>query len=717
MPDTSAGIMVDASDKIRFCLVLLAGSTMLKWLCSKFQTARPDQDQAAACAATVTSASAAHWRKEGNVFLGNSNWLEAERCYRNGILADPADAACYANLGYVLLQTGRAEEAQRMLSHAVDHNPADFDAHFLLGNLARERGDSQHAIACFESALRNKPDFDFCRRDLCLLLAQAGRPQEACTLMEQGATFDTDSADYYLFKGNLHFAMAQYETAVDLFKKAKVLKPGDPATLINLGAAQIGQLDVLTAIDTYREVLELDPNSVQAHANMAAALQLSGQLDLAVLSYREALRVDPNYLQAHQNLLYVLSQLADCSPAAYLEEARLYGTKVGHLATPYTQWGCIPRLAVTRPLRVGFVSGDLRMHPVGYFLANILTHMDPSKITCIAYSTNTTEDALSMRLKASFAHWNQVANLTDASLAHRIHSDKVDILVDLAGHTANNRLSLFAWRPAPVQVSWLGYWASTGVAAVDHILVDKASVPPNKDTHFSETPWYLPDTRLCLSPPTAATARVSGFLPALRNGHVTFGSFQALSKVNDTTLALWSRVLAQLPTARLRLQSVPLGYPACVADTKRRLSLAQIDIDRVDLHGGVSRDAYLDAYAEVDVILDTFPFPGGTTTAEALWMGVPTVTLSGNTLLGRQGQSLLVCAGLADWVAHTEQEYVQLAVEKVGDLSQLAKLRAGLRTTVSTSPLFDAATFARNLEAAFEEMDNLKNVEPMRPLH
>lgn len=681
---------------------------MLKWLSAKFQKGRPARDPKGYISATATTSSAEQWRKEGNAFLNDNNLSEAERCYRNGIQADPADAICYSNLGFVLLQTGRPEDAERMLGHAVERNAADFDSFYLLGNLARERGDNLRAIACFRTALRNNRDFDFCRRDLCVLLAQTGQPHEARTVMDQGPAFNTDSPDYYLFKGNMHLAMAEYDSAVAFFKNANELKPRDSTILINLGAAQIGQRDVLTAVKTYREVLEFEPDNVQAHANMAAAFQLSGQLDLAVQSYRHALQVNPQYLYAQQNLLYVLSHMPNCSPAAYLTEAQRYGEKVSAAATPYTQWLCAPYESVTRPLRVGFVSGDLRMHPVGYFLENILTHIDPTKITCVAYSNTAIEDALSVRLKDIFSEWNKVTSMSDADLALQIHSDKIDILVDLAGHTANNRLSVFAWRPAPTQVSWLGYWASTGVAEIDHMMVDKASIRQGEESYYSEHLWFLPDTRLCLSPITGAATLVGEALPALHRGHITFGSFQSLNKISDATLALWSQVLARLPTARLRLQSVPLSYPDSVSDMQRRLGLARIELHRVDLVGGTSRDEYLAAYGEVDVVLDTFPFPGGTTTAEALWMGVPTVTLTGNTLVSRQGESMLCCAGLSDWTANNEQEYVQLAVDKVGDLHNLAQLRASLRATIVASPLFDGARFAKNLEVALEGMEKLR---------
>lgn len=677
---------------------------MMKWLIARFQKHGHGRGPTEPFVGGVSSE---QWRKKGNAFLNDGNLSEAERCYRNGMQADPDDAISYSNLGYVLLQSGRAEEAERMLDCAVKRNPADFDAYYLLGSLAKDRGDSLRAIACFRTALRSNPNFDYCRRDLCVLLAQTGQPQEARIVMDQGPAFDTDSADYYLFKGNMHLATAEYDSAVQCFKKARELKPNDANILINLGAAQIGQRDVLTSVETYRQVLEFEPDNVQAHTNMAAAFQLSGRLDLAVESYRQALRINPQYLYAQQNLLYVLSHLPDCTADEYLAHAQDYGTKVRALAIPYTQWLCAPVAHPARPLRVGFVSGDLRAHPVGYFLENVLACIDASRVTCIAYSNAAVEDALSARLKSLFSEWYKVATVPDEDLALQIRSNRIDVLIDLAGHTAHNRLSVFAWRPAPVQISWLGYWASTGVAEMNYILVDRISVPQEEARYFSEQLWYLPDTRLCLSPPTTGANPLTADLPALHNGHITFASFQTLSKINDATLAVWSQVLVRLPTARLRLQSAPLSYPQSIADLTSRLRLAHIDLSRVDLFGGTSRNEYLAAYGEVDVVLDTFPFPGGTTTAEALWMGVPTITLAGRTLLARQGESMLRCAGLPDWIAASTKEYIELAVEKVSNTDYLAALRLSLRAATRTSPLFDAVQFSRNLEIALQDMVNV----------
>ncbi|MEO8021003.1 tetratricopeptide repeat protein [Polaromonas sp.] len=682
---------------------------MLKWLATKFEARRAGlqsrlEGSLQPSMGTSQQISSAEWRKRGNAHLDAGRLNEAAECYRSGMAISPDDAICYSNLGYVLGEQGRSTESQEMLLKAVKLNPADFDAYYLLGNLARARGELLQAVVSYRRALDIRPDFDICRRGLCVLLAQTGRTREARLVLEQGPAFPENTVDFYYFRGNLHLAEDELDDAIKNFLRAAHLQPRDSSILINLGVAQLRKRDVFSAIDTYRGILEFEPGNVQAHANIAAAFQLSGQLDLAIQSYRHALKINPEYLNAHQNLLYALTYVPDFPPAEYLLEARRYGTRITARAKAYSRWLCPALTEVARPLRVGFISGDLRTHPVGLFLESILARIDPAKLTLVAYSNSTTVDVLSERLRAQFAEWNLVSAMPDEALARKIHGDSIDILVDLSGHTEFNRLPVFAWKAAPLQASWLGYWASTGVEEIDYILVDDIAVPKSEVQFFSEKIWYLPDTRFCLSPPATAQPVEIQELPALRNGRITFGSFQILNKISDRTLALWARILARAPSARFRLQSLPLSYPEAIANMRRRLAAVNIDPDQVDLHGGVSREDYLASYSEVDIVLDTFPFPGGTTTAEALWMGVPTVTLTGSSLLARQGESLLRCVGLGDWVAANEQEYVDIALAKVGDLKKLGELRATLRSRALNSPLFDAARFARHLEDAFTGM-------------
>lgn len=681
---------------------------MLKWLATQYERrrgalqARLEGRLRDKLASTPARQRSAELRRLGNECLAAGNLAEAEQYYRQGVAADPKDAACHSNLGYVLYEQGHRADAEESLEHAVKLDQSDYDAYYLLGNIARDRQETLRAIVCYRTALRLKPDFDFCRRDLCVALAQSGRIEEAQQVMNEGPAFEEGSATYHFFKGNLCMARNQLSEAVDCFRIAAELSPRDPTVLVNLCIAQFKRFDAFAALKTGQRILEIDPDNAITFSLMASTYQFIGRYDLTVEYYRKALELDPKSLLVHHNLLFALTYLPDLRPDEYLSAARAYSAKVSALATPFASWPIIQGDLDRRPLRVGFVSGDLCFHSVGLFLCDVLANLNPAQITSIAYSNRSVEDEYSDRLKSVFGEWNMVATWSDTALAHKIHDDQIDLLVDLSGHTGLNRLSVFAWRPAPVQVAWLGYWASTGLSEMDYLLVDRGSVHADESAHYSEKLWFLPDTRLCISE-SPVSAAVSP-LPALTNGYITFGSFQTPSKVTDATLAVWAQVMDRLPTARLRLQLRGFEFAESVRRMHERLAAAKIDSNRVVLTGTGNFDAYLHAYSEVDIVLDTIPFPGGTTTFQALWMGVPTVTLQGNSLVTRQGESIVRCVGLSDWVADSMEDYARIAVQMATDLDALDMLRNTLRSKFQSSPLADTKRFASNLEVAFRGM-------------
>jgi len=323
------------------------------------------------------------------------------------------------------------------------------------------------------------------------------------------------------------------------------------------------------------------------------------------------------------------------------------------------------------------------------------------QLELIAYANHFSSDPLTQRIMAYCAEWHSVAGLSDKRLAQQIYHDRIDILIDLSGHTAHNRLSMFAWKPAPIQVSWLGYLATTGVAEIDYVLSDRWAVPESDESQFTEKIWRMPESCVCFTP-QVQDAEVSR-LPAMTNGYVTFGSFNKLIKMNDVVVALWARVLHAVPDSRIFLKDKQFDEPV------RR----QAVIDRFAKHGihssrlgfeGYSVHSALFSYRQVDIALDPFPYSGVTTTVEALWMGVPVLTLMGDRFLSRIGGSILHNAGLSDWVAADADDFVARAVRHAGDLPRLTALRSGLRQQVLRSPIFDAPRFARNFEAALRAM-------------
>lgn len=419
----------------------------------------------------------------------------------------------------------------------------------------------------------------------------------------------------------------------------------------------------------------------------------------ALQAYRQALAIDPCHLKSLSASLFG----AHCLPEPDLDALRRLGEHHGRLL--HEQAGSPPRPSAPPPgerLRVGMVSGDLSDHPVAYFLESVLQALQRRPVDVFAYANVDKTDAVTRRLQKSTHTWRPVAALTDTELARQIRTDRLDVLLDLSGYTNHHRLGALMQRPAPLQLSWLGYFGTLGLPAVDGVVADPHCVPPAEARFFSERLFHMPHTRLCMSAPAHAPD-VPPFPPLASRPGLRFGCFQNLQKLNRRVLAAWRRILDGAPDATLLLQSRQMGKRDTRAAFDRLLAESGIDLARVDLRKPARRGEYLAQYAEVDLLLDTFPYPGGTSTAEALWMGVPTLTLATPGMLGRQGQAMLHSLGLDDWVTHSDDAYVARAVGLAHDRAQtlrtLTHLRGTLRETARHSPLFDADAFARDFEA------------------
>jgi predicted O-linked N-acetylglucosamine transferase (SPINDLY family) len=399
-------------------------------------------------------------------------------------------------------------------------------------------------------------------------------------------------------------------------------------------------------------------------------------------------------------MLFALNYVAEVGPVTATNEAKRFGD-LARRQVPWRYEAWQARRAGEK-IRVGFVSGDLREHPVGYFIEALLRHLDPKRFELLAYHATMREDQLTGRLKPFFKQWRCVHGMNDENLAKRIHADGVNLLFDLSGHTGNSRLSMFAFKPAPVQVAYLGYFATTGLAEIDYILGDQFVTPHRDAVHFTEEIWQLPHSYWCYTPPSADVA--VGPLPALCNGHVTFGCFNNTSKLNARVFDTWAEVMQLVPDSRLLLKAKQLDDKALCNKLHQEFAARGIDLSRIELDGWSGYTDYLKAYQRVDIGLDPFPFPGGTTTMDSLWMGVPVVAIQGDRLVGHNAETVAHNAGLGDWVSATTQEYVAKAVSWSGRLDELSNLRAGMRERLKASPLMDGPLFAQSVGDAIEGM-------------
>lgn len=622
-------------------------------------------------------------------------YAELEAAARALLQSQPQHGGLWKALGAALAAQGRSAEAMTAKERAVLLRPQDAEARLNWGNALAAEGRLDQAIEQFAEAARLDPQSPTAWNAIARpLLARGRNPEAEAALRKVLALAPTAGAHNNL--GNLLRELHRMPEAERAYRTALEAQPDFAEAANNLAntLADLGQMAEAEA--WYRRALELAPSSGPIRNNLGNLLKDQGRLAEAQQCYRECLQLQPEAPGLHSNLLLAMNYDAALPLEEAVAEARRYGACAQERAGAALACAAPPRR--DGPLRVGLVSGDLRAHPVAYFLEGWVPHVDRERLELVAYATLAREDEVTARLKPHFSAWHSLVGLRDEAAARIIHGHGIDVLVDLSGHTAYNRLDVFAWRPAPVQASWLGYFATTGLPAMDWLLADRASVPQAGQDAFTERLWYLPDTRLCFAAPPGAP-EVSA-APVLRHGAFTFGSFQNLGKLQPDVLRTWARILREAPTSRLRLQNAQLGDAAARQRMEARLREHAIDPARVTMHGKQSRRAYLAAHAEVDLLLDPFPYPGGTTTCEALWMGVPTVTLEGDRMLSRQGAALLRAAGLDDWIASDLDSYVAIALRQALAPAGLAELRRGLRDRVRRSPLFDGALFARRFEEA-----------------
>jgi predicted O-linked N-acetylglucosamine transferase (SPINDLY family) len=622
---------------------------------------------------------------------------EAVDSYRTALSINPNYAEAHANLGNTLSMLGKFDEAIANLRSALKIRPDSADEHNSLGVTLRSLGQLVQAVASYEHAIRINANFLNAHYNLANTLRDLGKFKAAINSYRKTVRLKPDFIDAH---NNLALTLqedGQFEAAMASYQQVLAINPVDFSAYNNMGTLFKQSWQFEEAAENFRRALSINPDFPAAWSNLGAALKELGETEESINCFRRALEINPRFSTTHSSLLYNLNIAENPSLSDCLAEASQYGRMAtSKVRQRFSTWQCPDK---PDRLRVGLVSGNLHTHAVGFFLDNLLATIDLSQIELIAYPTHHQTDKLTERMKPYFSAWHPLFGLSDEAAAKCIHTDGVHVLIDLSGHTDRNRLPVFAWKPAPVQASWLGYFATTGIAEMDYVLADKTSVPESLRKQFTEDIWHLPDTKQCLTAPAINLDVIS--LPALKNGYITFGSFQRLDKIGDNVLATWAKILAALPNARLKLATELLGNPLSRTRFTQRLQQHNLDLDRISMSGAVAdRKEYLARYNEIDITLDTFPYGGTTTTCEALWMGVPTLTLTGETFLSRFAASVVMAAGMPDWIAESEVDYITKAIKYSRELETLARLRSNLREQVLSSPVFDTPRFARNFEAA-----------------
>jgi len=655
------------------------------------------------------------------------NWPAAEQAYRDTLDRAPDRPEALIALGAGLICNARPAEALAFLRRACAASHPGVQAWHALGLALLATNDPTSAEAALTEAQSLAPS----QFDIALQRADAahaaGHATSELSRLDAWSAADPLNPLSHQAKAHLLRLQGQLEPAIDCLEIASQLCPTNPWIFSTLGALQAAQQQTSDAEQSFRRALDLDPKLYVARydlaavlirllrfsdaeillteiiadhgatsvllSNLASALIGQGRQAEAVAAARRATTLDPGSLRAWRTLTAILPYSGTAKE--HLDAARACARRFSRSPAPSLSLNADP----SRPLRLALLSDALRTHPVGWLTVAGIEALDPAAFEVICLGPHATTDPFARRFAARAAAWHDTTGLDDEAVAMHARGLRVDILLDLGGHGEAGRLGVAAHRAAPVQIKWVGAQAgTTGLSEMDCFLADRWGAPADCEPLYTEHVLRLQDGYVCYSPPTYAPAVAP--LPALQNGRITFGCFNNLAKITPDVLATWSMILGKLPTARLLLKAPQLKDAVLQNQLRHRLTQAGINLGRVTIGGPSGHRAHLHAYADVDIALDPFPYSGGLSTCEALWMGVPTVTLPGQSFASRHTMSHQENAGVPGWSATTRAEYVDLAIERSADLTQLAALRAALRARTRTSPLCDAARFGNSLGSA-----------------
>jgi predicted O-linked N-acetylglucosamine transferase (SPINDLY family) len=602
-------------------------------------------------------------------------------------------------LGASLLAAGRPAEALPALRQASSLAPADWSIWDNLALALQRQGDFAGASEAFRSGLTQAPTEARLWSNASVNALESGDPATALNLAREAIRLEPGLAAAHLNAGNASSASGQSAEAEAAFRQALSLQPDYVQALLSLGRELSQRGQIVNAIEITQRALAIKPDYADAHVNLAHDLNTLGDVAAAATHYQRALALRPELISAGSGALYCLLHDDRQSPEQVFAAHRTFGEQLEAPRKAHWKHHANDR-DPQRRLRLGFVSADLRNHPVARFLEPIWRTLDREHFELFAYDVQPARDPIALRLRELADHWTIAASMPDAVLDASIRRDGIDILFDLSGHTARNRLGLFARKPAPVQVSWIGYPGTTGLSAIDYRFVDQVVAPPGRFDHlFSEQLAYLPFLSVFERPANLPDVRPA---PHSRGKPLTFGSFNRINKLGERTFDLWSKVLKRLPDSRLLIGALPNRN---VEDEfRQRFRALGIEEQRVTFCPRLAMTEYLELHSLVDILLDTLPFSSGTTANFALWMGVPTLTLAGDSMAQRLGATRMTAAGLDTFVAESEEQYLDLAVAWSNKPDELAHLRGDLRRRMDEAASIQPTLLTRALEQRLREM-------------
>jgi predicted O-linked N-acetylglucosamine transferase (SPINDLY family) len=692
-------------------------------------------------AVTLRADYAEGWNNWGSALLGTGSASQALQAFERALALRRDYPDALNNQGHALKLLGRTDEAAAAFERALTLQSDLPEALNNLGLVLHAQGRATEAAALYRKALSAREDYADAHYNLSIAFRSLGDLKSATLECRRAVELNPHSFESLNNLGILLLEQAELPAAIDAFQMALAVNPHYPEAHNNLANALRQSGDLKDAVRHYRQAVTLRPDYAEAHNNLGSALQQSDRPGEAMASYQRALELQPDLAQAHNNLgnlfkdqaeldeaiasyqracelnpddpaadsnrVYTLYFHPGYTPAAILREhQRWHGRHAAALlrtVKPHDN-DPVPR----RRLKIGYVSPDFRDHCQSMFTHPLLSEHDHRAFEIHCYSDVARPDAITARIQTLADVWHNTVGLTDQQLADQIRRDKIDILVDLTLHMSRNRMPVFARKPAPVQVTWLGYPGTTGLATMDYRLSDPHLDPPgpkgepgSHDRHYVEQTVRLPESFWCYDPLATAPALAVNELPALTNKFITFGCLNNFCKVNARTLGLWAQVMNAVPNSRLLVLAPRGSAREHLLETLQESAIAPTRVQFADRQ---PRDKYLALYNRIDIVLDTFPYNGHTTTLDALWMGVPVTTIIGRTAVSRGAYSQLANLGLKELAARSDKQFVRLTTDLATDHRRLTELRSTLRGRLTESPLMNAPRFADNVESAYRQM-------------
>lgn len=671
------------------------------------------------------------------IYYQKKNYEFSQHYLKKILQINPIDATAYNNIGIVMQEKGEIDEAIICYKKAIKLNQNLADPYNNLGLALKKKCQNEESVAYFQKALVINQNFADAHYNLGNAFREANQLDQSIFHYKKALQINPISADTYYHLGDALREKNYLDEAAYCYQKSLMLNPNITAAYDNLGIIFMkkGQLD--EALKHYRRAIELDPDYYSAYNNLGITLQLKGQLDEAILCFQTVLKLNPDSAEAYDNLGNILQEKGRLDEAEVLYKRAieldphnlsyakdllfqmLYNPRYDAYAIFYEHLKFAKQFAEplsssvlphtneripSRKLKIGYISPDFRMHSVGFFIEPVLASHNTKKFKIFVYSDVSQPDEVTKRITGYSEKWRDIVDMSDKEVAELIRKDQIDILIDLSGHTAHNRMLVFARKPAPIQVSWIGYPATTGLSTIDYKIVDSYTDPPGMtDQFYTEKLVRLPDSFLCYLPP-ACSPDVAN-LPALALDHITFGSFNNFTKISSEIIEVWIKILMAKPKSHLMIKAKSLSEKSVCDYILGIFRQKGITSDRLQLlPWEASPKKHLSLYSQIDIALDTYPYHGTTTTCEALWMGVPVITLAGKSHISRVGVSLLSNIGLPELIAKTYDEYVTIAVNLACNLEQLQALRQNIRDKMSHSPLIDSQRFIISLENYYRIM-------------